>query len=567
MSRYLLIFLMLALVAVGLRLAPTSQEARWSRSDIAVLLSAAPDPGDILDERWQPVDPAQIDAWEGSFWLRTFVRLKRDDYAYVSITGTGSYAVWWDGRLIGENGRLSPEGEELEIGRIERVFSLPVAHHGAGEHTLVMRVNADARGDEPLTGWISFLTQKEIPGRYLRDAAIGVIAAVFALISACIYVFFAVRHANYSQAFYVAFCLSFLALAGLEAWRSLLGYPYPWHAPRLMAVAVFTSLTGILLNLFLLSYFRAGRWVGLLPVLVAILAGTAWLMRGQYDAFGAVATMVSALFALGVCFLATLGRHRGAPVLLSALGGAFVIYLVNLEFADEWGVFALFLVVTSTVHLLLANDIRALDRSLALAELRSLRLREELYRRFLQPHFMLNTLTAISEWVVQAPDQAMNAIQGLAEEVRALTGMVDKDRVPLSEEIALCRKHCALMSERLNTRFQLEVDGDPQGSIPPAVLHTLVENVFTHNRYSASEVGLRLECRNGPGGRILRLISPIGDVAHSRPVDEGEGRGWSGLNYVRSRLAEAHGDAWHLDARAECECWVVEIGTPSEAGH
>jgi hypothetical protein len=558
MRNALIIFGLLVLAAIALRLSLGSVDTGWENGAPAVLLSSAQVSGDLEDDRWQAASETVLDGYEGSFWFRSFVQLRRSDLRLVHVSGTASYDVWWDGQFLGRNGQLADDGTELEVGRMDAIFTLPGALAYPGTHTLVMRVNRDGLHGSPLSGAFDLLSPSDYPLKLMSQPAIALLAALFALGSAGVYLILSFRHPSRVQAIYIAFCLSFFLLSLMEAWRNVLGYDYPWQLFRLQAIALLTAVTGLLLNVFLVTYFNIRRMIWIMPVLALILIGTYAAMPGRYDDFGALAALLFVCTAIIFCALAVHRGRTGAPLLLSCLSGALVLNLFNLSYVDEWGIFAIFLLFTSAVNYALARDARKIERSLVETQVRSLRLRQELYRRFIQPHFLLNTLTTISEWIVQAPERAEEAIGELAGEVRVLGRMIDKDLVPIGDEIGLCERHCKVMSRRLQTIFRLQTKGLCSGTIPPAVLHTLVENVFAHNRYTASEIVLELECATRQNQRILRLIAPCGDAARSKPND-----GPGGLQYVRARLAEAYDNAWQLTVREQENHWVAELKIPA----
>src|SRR6185436_17263269 len=109
------------------------------------------------------------------------------------------------------------------------------------------------------------------------------------------------------------------------------------------------------------------------------------------------------------------------------------------------------------------------------------RLQIEMLRRHLQPHFLMNTLTAIAEWIEQEPKTAVRLIESLSDEMRILAEMTHRRVVSAEDELRLCRSHLANMSLRKEVSYELHVDGiDDDRPVPPAVFHTLVENAITH---------------------------------------------------------------------------------------
>ncbi len=115
--------------------------------------------------------------------------------------------------------------------------------------------------------------------------------------------------------------------------------------------------------------------------------------------------------------------------------------------------------------------------------LNSTRLELEMLKRTIQPHFLLNSLNAAQGWLEVAPEKGVHMLDKLAEELRLILSAVDQTTVPLEREIELCGLHLEVMGLRLNKDLRLEVrrfGEDASISVPPLVLHTLVENGVTH---------------------------------------------------------------------------------------
>lgn len=122
-------------------------------------------------------------------------------------------------------------------------------------------------------------------------------------------------------------------------------------------------------------------------------------------------------------------------------------------------------------------------------------------------------------------------IEDLADEMRRLGEAARACRIPLGEELDLCRSHLSLMRRRLDRSLELDVEGvDTTEAVPPALFHTLIENGLTHNHLPAgtlrfalhSQPGLRhhLELRDGarvPVGRTR--FKEIRDKLPGSPQD------------------------------------------------
>ncbi len=178
----------------------------------------------------------------------------------------------------------------------------------------------------------------------------------------------------------------------------------------------------------------------------------------------------------------------------------------------------------------------ALEEQLARARLDALTHR-------LQPHFLFNTLHAISSLVLENPAAANDMLVRLSDLLRLTLSRTETPFVPLDQELELLEHYLALQEMRFGDRLVIELtvaSGTPPALVPALLLQPLVENAVRHAiaggarparvRIVIGAAGAQLQCSvedNGPGFRP--------------GFDEGEG-----LRNTRARLAEAYGDRHEL---------------------
>lgn len=147
-----------------------------------------------------------------------------------------------------------------------------------------------------------------------------------------------------------------------------------------------------------------------------------------------------------------------------------------------------------------------LERLLSEARLSALRTQ-------LDPHFLFNTLNAISAYVESRPREARLMIEQLGELLRISLEHADEQEIPLERELAFVDRYVQLQLVRFD--IDVAVDVDPEAlaaSVPTFILQPLVENAIRHGvskrtgqrriELSARREGglLRLRVRdNGPG--------------------------------------------------------------------
>ena len=167
----------------------------------------------------------------------------------------------------------------------------------------------------------------------------------------------------------------------------------------------------------------------------------------------------------------------------------------------------------------------------------------------LQPHFLFNTLNAISTLVHRDANAADELISDLSELLR-LSLQTTAHEVPLSRELEFLDRYLAIEQTRLGDRLRIVRDIDPAvtaACVPTLLLQPLAENAIRHG----------IEPRRAPGALTVRARRE-GDTLHLSIADDGIGfvsakaRG-VGLTNSEHRLRALHGDAARLELRAPSE--------------
>ena len=101
----------------------------------------------------------------------------------------------------------------------------------------------------------------------------------------------------------------------------------------------------------------------------------------------------------------------------------------------------------------------------------------------LHPHFLFNTLNAISALVKEDPDEAERTVERLAALLRFSLDATERGLVPVAEELKIVADYLEIERTRLGERlsFALKVAPAVTGwMIPPLLVQTLVENSVKH---------------------------------------------------------------------------------------
>jgi hypothetical protein len=234
-------------------------------------------------------------------------------------------------------------------------------------------------------------------------------------------------------------------------------------------------------------------------------------------------------------------------LVMSMLGNAELSGFLRSDFFITWGIRIGNAAEVLLLSLALAHRIDlmkqdALDKELLYRDSRnrSQRLELELLKKTIQPHFLMNTLTAIRSWLMEEPKKSIRLIDALGEELRPIFNHSGARLITMGEEIAVCRAHLEVMGLRLDRAYSLEVTGIAGDEpIPPLVFHTMIENAFTHgDPEEFSHFSIVRESVPGRTRYIFSLDTPGEDADH--------GREGTGTRYIRSRLEESFPGRWSL---------------------
>ncbi|MDP9423585.1 MAG: histidine kinase [Pseudomonadota bacterium] len=153
-------------------------------------------------------------------------------------------------------------------------------------------------------------------------------------------------------------------------------------------------------------------------------------------------------------------------------------------------------------------QLERVEKSLLESRLSALRLH-------LEPHFLFNTLNAISSEVGTNPALARNMIGDLGALLRRSLDSKDSMEITLAEELALLEHYLAIQRVRFGDRIDIQIDVEPatlSAMVPPMLLQPLVENAFRHG----------IEGRLS-GGMMVVSVARAGDSLRLQVVDNGVG--------------------------------------------
>lgn len=104
------------------------------------------------------------------------------------------------------------------------------------------------------------------------------------------------------------------------------------------------------------------------------------------------------------------------------------------------------------------------------------------------PHFLFNSLNALSSLVYDDQKAAVQFIRKLSEVYRYVLDKKDQEVVPIKDEMAFVQSYIFLQKIRFGDNLILNIEGkEPPGFVPPLAIQVLVENAIKHNVVSSAK--------------------------------------------------------------------------------
>ncbi len=176
-----------------------------------------------------------------------------------------------------------------------------------------------------------------------------------------------------------------------------------------------------------------------------------------------------------------------------------------------------------------------LNEQLSIAQLDAL-------RKQIEPHFLFNTLNAISGLVRAGRDEdAVTMIAGLSDFLRHTLEGSSRQQVALAEELQFIEMYLSIQKVRFADRLQLDFDVPLdlyQAQVPTLILQPIVENAVKHGIAERAQGGTIRIGASRDGDKLLLTISNDGPPLLP---DDLSSSGIGNVN-VRTRLKSLYGN-------------------------
>ncbi len=168
-------------------------------------------------------------------------------------------------------------------------------------------------------------------------------------------------------------------------------------------------------------------------------------------------------------------------------------------------------------------------------------------RTRLNPHFLFNTLNAVSALVGKDPRGVRDMIALLSELLRHALAETREQEIPLREELGLLRLYLEILEIRYQGQLRTVVTIDPEvreSLVPNMILQPLVENAMKHGIDRAGGHGTIEVLAHRDGDDLVLTVHDSGPGAGAAAP---HGVGGVGLRLTRERLAELYGTEQRLE--------------------
>jgi len=291
---------------------------------------------------------------------------------------------------------------------------------------------------------------------------------------------------------------------------------------------------GMLIPLFLMQQFNYPKKWHLIPFSLIVL----FLVFMEP---GGISMIAGIIFGFGITVWALLKKKDDSFPLFIGMLACFVGGILNVIW-DYNLLDAGFLTLIVITNIVLMMQIRQRRRDHESSLIRSARLEAQLLRKSIQPHYVLNSMNAVMDWIETEPEKGIEFLGALAEEFQVLSRISQEKEIPVAEEIRICEAHLKIMSCRKEISYVLKTAGiQPDEQIPPAIFHTLIENGVKYGSQTDKGVEFLIEREGISSGRRYRIFNTC--PKQESAISEPDG---TGMRYIKSRLEESYGKSWQL---------------------
>lgn len=162
-----------------------------------------------------------------------------------------------------------------------------------------------------------------------------------------------------------------------------------------------------------------------------------------------------------------------------------------------------------------SSELEVTEQKLRISELRQASVEAELHslRLQLDPHFIFNNLSVLSELILEDPKIGYEYSENFAKVYRFILLNAKRNLIPLAEELKFVEAYIFLIQQRVGSgvAFNIDLGGETtRFLIPPLTVQLLIENALKHNVISKKNP-LKINISVVDQGRLLieNMVIPL----------------------------------------------------------
>lgn len=462
----------------------------------------------------------------------------------------GEYEVFWDGVLIGKNGNPGQEAVFGPKGKMLATFIIPSHLTEVGEHLLGIRKSLHYFPDHvgmkvEIANYDDLLTN-----RLIRTSYMHIFAGAFLIASIYFLFLFLGNKKEYPMLIFSISCFLFFILNLAEFITTYVPIHYSHHVIRLEIISVLMFGIFFLIPLYFSMQFPYPKRKFFLIVYAGVLLFIFFIKHHSYDFTYRNMALSMWISSFGIVVFGAYKKRKGASLVLITL---LLSLLINFVTSFNISLYVGFSLILLGMFYLLSLRIKEQRLAYENSLVQSTRLRLELLKKNIQPHFLMNTLTSLIDWVEESPKKGVLFIEALAKEFDLFNQIENQTLIPISQEIALCRTHIEIMEYRKEITYSWQEEGiDLEQKIPPAILHTLLENGITHSLPLAdNSIQFKLIFESNSHYKCYTFLT---FAARVRQITNDRKEG-TGLKYIKARLTESYHSKWDFTSEPTNHGW------------
>jgi sensor histidine kinase YesM len=202
-----------------------------------------------------------------------------------------------------------------------------------------------------------------------------------------------------------------------------------------------------------------------------------------------------------ISWLETPGKRLGIGILFMllyvSLAAIFINFIFYLFLADNWdfsgiyesilqstvvSVVITFFIMLSIYSYSFLKSWRQAAINIEKLKKESIASQYEILKNQVNPHFLFNTLNALTSLIYEDREKAVTFINRFSEVYRYVLDSKDREVVSVKSEMEFAKSFIFLLQTRYEKNFVVSFKGNvPEGYMPPMALQMVVENAVKHN--------------------------------------------------------------------------------------